>query len=379
MPRGPSRLDSSVRETYGDGVRVFGSAPGVGGRRLVVALAMLALASAALIAFSADRPARAAFPGQNGRIAFDSNRDGDFEIFRINADRTGERQLTHNDETDYGAAVSADGKRIAFFSERDGNGEVYVMRADGTHERNVSKNDAEDNEPFFTPNGKRIVFQSDRDDNAYDIYSMRLDGTGVRRLTEDPLGDGAPTVAADGRIIWVRDRSSGSCGRDGTRERPITEGHDDNYPNVSPNGKRIVFERRPEGDIYREIFSKRIAGGPARRLTRNDDADFAPVFSPDGERIAWDGGPLGDVRVMRTDGTHKHRVTLSPSVDEYADWDESPSDLIRGRESCHGLDSPREIAPRDDVLRPAKAEGEARDVRLAPHEVPVGGVARRPA
>ena len=84
----------------------------------------------------------------------------------------------------------------------------------------------------------------------------------------------------------------------------------------------------PDGkDI--ELFVMRTDGTHRRRLTNNDDADFAPVFSPDGEKIAWDGGPLNNIRVMRTDGTHKRRLTLSPSVDEYADW--APRRQRRGR------------------------------------------------
>jgi Tol biopolymer transport system component len=298
-------------------VRVFDSAPGAGRRPVCIATAMLALSGMALLVADTDRPALAAFPGENGRIAFDSNRDGDFEIFRMNADGSRERPLTNNDDTDYGAAFSPNGKRIAFHSRRDGNGEIYVMRADGTNEHNVSENDAEDDEPFFTPSGKRIVFQSDRDGD-YDIYSMRLDGTHVHPLTQDPADDGAPTVSTDGRIAWVRGEEIWIMRADGSHERSISD-VDDNYPNFSPSGKRIVFERVPDGkDI--ELFVMRTDGTHRRRLTNNDDADFAPVFSPDGEKIAWDGGPLSDIRVMRTDGTHKRRLTLSPSVDEYAEW-----------------------------------------------------------
>ena len=79
---------------------------------------MLVLSGVALLATVTDRPALAAFPGENGRIAFDSNRDGDFEIFRMNADGSRERRLTNNDDTDYGAAFSPNGKRIAFYSQK---------------------------------------------------------------------------------------------------------------------------------------------------------------------------------------------------------------------------------------------------------------------
>ena len=66
-------------------------------------------------------------------------------------------------------------------------------------------------------------------------------------------------------------------------------------------------------------------GSRQRQLTDNDYADFAPVFSPDGTRIAYDGGDgVDNIRVMRTNGSRSHRLTLDPAVDEYADWGVRP-------------------------------------------------------
>ena len=292
-------------------------------RGKVVALAIV-VALAVLAGFAAGRgeQARAAFGGANGFIAFDSNRDGDFEIFRMTADGERQRPLTDNDDLDYGAAVSSDARRIAFYSERDGNGEVYVMRADGSRERNVTEDPAsDDNEPAFTPNGRRIVFQSNRDGDN-DIYSMRLDGGGVRQLTNSPESDAVPTVADSGRIGFVRGGDIWVMRGDGSRKRNVTESLiDENYPNLSPSGKRLAFECRQDGDDL-EVCTILVDGSRRRQLTRNDDADFAPVFSPDGKRIAWDS--LGDIRVMRADGTGKRRLTLSPAGDEYADWAPKP-------------------------------------------------------
>ena len=292
-------------------------------RGKVVTLAIIvALAFFAAIAANREQRARATFGGANGFIAFDSNRGGDFEIFRMKPDGDRQRPLTENDDLDYGVAASPDGRRIAFYSERDGDGEVYIMRADGSRERNVSKESgSNENEPAFTPNGKRIVFQSDRDGFA-DIYSMRLDGSGVRQLTDASTPSAVPTVADDGKIGFVRDGDIWVMRADGSRERNVTESPvDENYPNLSPSGKRLAFECRQDGDDL-EVCTIRVDGSRRRQLTRNDDADFAPVFSPDGKRIAWDA--LGDIRVMRTDGTGKRRLTLSPSSDEYADWAPKP-------------------------------------------------------
>ena len=73
--------------------------------------------------------------GSSGdRIAFVSDRDGDSEIFVMNADGTEVRQLTDNDDWDWNTypSWSPDGDRIVFANDRDGDWEIFVMNADGT-------------------------------------------------------------------------------------------------------------------------------------------------------------------------------------------------------------------------------------------------------
>src|SRR5690348_8442969 len=101
----------------------------IGGAR-GLALAFAAAALVALVTITlVERPALAAFPGHNGRIAFNSDRDGDPEIYTMRADGTGVRQLTHNDASDFKNSYSPNGKQIAFNSDRDGDFEIFVMRA----------------------------------------------------------------------------------------------------------------------------------------------------------------------------------------------------------------------------------------------------------
>ncbi len=152
-------------------------------------LGVLGLVAVALMVFSAARPAGAAFPGRDGRIAFDSNRSaGDFEIYATQPGGSDQRQLTDNDALDYAANFSPSGRRIAFESNRDGDREIFVMRADGSHQRQLTQNDDADFSPAFSPSGKRIVFDSALSGNG-DVYVMRADGSHQHRLTFDPGTD----------------------------------------------------------------------------------------------------------------------------------------------------------------------------------------------
>src|SRR5687767_10510781 len=78
-------------------------------------------------------PASATFPGNNGKIAFHSDRDGNYEIYTANFDGTGgASRLTMNAANDFTPNWSPDGTKITFTSFRDGNLELYTMNADGS-------------------------------------------------------------------------------------------------------------------------------------------------------------------------------------------------------------------------------------------------------
>jgi len=89
---------------------------------------------------------------QQAQIAFQSNRDGNQEIYVMDADGKNQRRLTNNPAEDGYPAWSPDGQRIAFGTYRDGNWEVYVMDADGENPRNLTDHPADDMFPdWFDP------------------------------------------------------------------------------------------------------------------------------------------------------------------------------------------------------------------------------------
>ena len=101
--------------------------PGVGTVRLLAPLALLAF----LVMFEAAT-AQAAYPGANGKIAFYTFREGDSEIYSMNADGSNQINLTLHTASDFDPAWSPDGTEVAFDTDRDGNYEVYTMNADGS-------------------------------------------------------------------------------------------------------------------------------------------------------------------------------------------------------------------------------------------------------
>ncbi len=121
-------------------------------------LGWLALVLALLSILALPSAAQAAFPGHNGKIAFDSNRDGNYEIYTANPDRSGLTNITNNPANELSPAWSADGSKIAFYSDRDGNYDIYTMNPDGTGQTNISNNPGTDQEPAWSPDGSKIAF-----------------------------------------------------------------------------------------------------------------------------------------------------------------------------------------------------------------------------
>lgn len=99
----------------------------------MIRAARVAALTSLLVALSPGGPVGAAFPGSNGMIDFQSNRDGDTEIFVMHADGSGQIQLTDNGARDEAARFSPDGTKIVFSSNRGGTMRIYVMDADGTN------------------------------------------------------------------------------------------------------------------------------------------------------------------------------------------------------------------------------------------------------
>ena len=100
-----------------------------------------------------------------------------------------------------------------FVSWRDGNGEVYAMDADGSEPRNLTQHPAKDVRPAWSPDGRSIAFVSRRDRQS-EVYVMNADGSRKRNLTRDRASDDYPTWSPDGRrIAFLRGRVYSDNGR----------------------------------------------------------------------------------------------------------------------------------------------------------------------
>ena len=133
------------------------------------------------------------------KIAFNSTRDGDVEIYVMNVDGSNPVRITSSPGEDAHAMWSPDGSQITFHTRRFGGLDVMVMDADGSDQRLVTTGTASTFEyfPVWSPDGTKIAFNGNTLDPAnFDVYTVNVDGTGLTRLT---FGTGF-----DGRCDWGR-------------------------------------------------------------------------------------------------------------------------------------------------------------------------------
>lgn len=113
--------------------------------------------------------------GETGKIYFDSNRNGSYDIYRMKADGTELKQLTYDSASNnVSPDLNADGTKIAFFSDRDGNYEIYIMNDNGENEQRITSNPADDLNPIFSSDGNKVLFHTNRLGN-YDIFEANLE------------------------------------------------------------------------------------------------------------------------------------------------------------------------------------------------------------
>ena len=231
-------------------------------------------------------PAHSGQPQAGGAslIAFASDREGDSQIYVMNADGSGQRRLTRNATTDTEPAWSPDGTKIAFTrrcwhsnDKYDTDREIYVMNADGSGQRNLTRTRLSDDEsPAWSPDGTKIAFESDRGGGALPesgIFVMNADGSGQRRLTRQDTG-----------------RSSSD-------------------PSWSPDGGWIAFDSDRDGNV--EVYRMAADGSRPRRLTRSPTYDYAPAWSPDGSTIAFtsERNENEEIYLVNPDGSDERRLT----------------------------------------------------------------------
>jgi len=231
-----------------------------------------------------------------GEIVVASSRAGPGKFQLYSAERSNLAQFTKL-SSDTGSAsdptFSSDGSRIAFVSHRDGNAEIYSMNADGTGATRVTTDPLTDGRPVFTPDGQTIVFHSSRTAGKQQIWSVNVDGTGLTQLTRDSV-NASPSVSPDGQTIaYISTRNKDGdiwlMGKDGSNQRPFTRSPQqrESEPRFLRDGSlAYLLERREGNRTVQQVMRADLATGNVTAMTGIDLAISSFAVSPSGDVVA---------------------------------------------------------------------------------------------
>ncbi len=272
-----------------------------------------------------------------GRIVFTTDRYTNPDIAILNpSDPSHVVPLTYTTAVDSNPVWSQDGRKIAFTSNRDGNFDIYGVSADGGLAYPLTIDTDDESNPTWSPDGKQIAFNKTAN-GLTQIESLHLASHVTSRISpNNGYNDYNPSWSPDGSIIafesvrvfnrdiyWVRINGIGST--DVSHDEKT-----DADPAWSPDGKQIAFASNRAGNF--EIYVANADGSSLRRLTHNHYNDVQPTWSPDGQYIAFVSDQSGnrDIWVMSAiDGDKADTINLtadSKVADYDPDWGVEPGE-----------------------------------------------------
>ena len=275
-------------------------------------------------------------PSMTGKIIYQSNENGNFDLYSMDLHERTPVQLTNNSANDISPAVILSTNQIGFVSDRSSGWNLYVMDTTGTNVVEITNyEDIALDYPNWSPDGNLIgaslVEECKRPATNcyYDIYIMKADGTNLKNLTNTPppKSEWVPTWSPDGqRIAFASDRDGDSevyvMNNNGSNLVQLTKnnGYDGN-PRWSPDGNKLVFDTDRDGPDW-DIYIMDTDGANPKPITSNSTSDFSVSWSPDGNWLVYLSNIDGDneIFIIDTNGQNQQRLTNDSYNEMFPIW-----------------------------------------------------------
>lgn len=227
---------------------------------------------------------------------------------------------------DKGPVIPPEGPgKIAWVSNVDGDFEIYRMQGDGTNQTRLTYSPGHDWEPHWSPDGTKIVWRRGGYDAA-NIWLMDEDGGNQEQITFDGWNfDPTWTPDAEWIFYWSYDGVGGGSTKlwkirpDGMDQQQVTFFDTVGVvaaPDISPNNDLIAFEGPGPGGGPRDLWTCNIGGTGEVDLSNTNGWESSPDFNSDGTKICFaQESPSGVFRIysINPDGSEQEQLTYPPA------------------------------------------------------------------
>ena len=255
-----------------------------------------------------------AFSELGGKIVFTTDRSGNADVYIVDADGTGGKQLTKDGASDDQPCLSPDGSKVVFISGRKGNNDVWVVKSGGGGEKQLTKTDEDEYDPSFSADGASVIFTR-KVNGANKVIERDIDSGAETELADGYMG----RTASDGTLVYV----SAEAGNEELFVGGVNltnSAKSDTWPSFSPDGSKVIFTSRRSGDYDTYIMNR--DGSSARALLSSESDEGRAVISPDGGYIAVsvEEGADYEILIYDIDGNFVNKLTDNEDADYEPHW-----------------------------------------------------------
>ncbi|MFZ5477749.1 MAG: Tol-Pal system beta propeller repeat protein TolB [Myxococcota bacterium] len=254
------------------------------------------------------------------KFAFVGNFSGNKEIYTVDVDGHGRRQITRDGSIHLKPRWNKAGNAIAFTGYQNGNPDLYVADLVKGAIRRVSSRSGINTGGAFSPLGNLLALTLSVAGDAEIFTIDPVAGREIARLTKNPGIDVSPSFSPDGsQIAFVSERSGGPqiyvMNADGSGARRVTfQGNHNVDPSWSPAGDRIAFVGRDKGF---DVFTVRLDGTGMERITQGAGDNEDPSWSPDGEYVAFSSTRTGSAHIWIASADGRHQIQATTGAGGY--------------------------------------------------------------
>jgi len=269
-----------------------------------------------------SRPSRAP---NDSRVVFQSNRNGNVELYTTDMYGSGEAaRLTNTQSNNTTPMYGADAKTIVYQSDRNGNIDLFTIDQNTREERQITSDPSNDINPFYSPSLKWLAFQSDRNNN-WDIFVLDTETGNEYQLTSTPANETFPAWSPNGKKIAFISEENGNTDlyiidtNGANLKRITTDGKTVNAV-WSPEGQRIAYQSERNGNL--DIYSYDLRDNKEYRVSDYAGPDSGPTWDCGGTNLAFTSTRNGDPNVFQVfwKGGPAGNMTIDPATDKWSQW-----------------------------------------------------------